>query len=70
MTPDNQNFEVTHLELDILKCQVKWALESTTMNKVSGSDGIPDELSKILKDEAVEVLRSICQYLENSTVAA
>ena len=54
---------VTHLEPDILECEVKWALESITMNKASGSDGIPVELFQILKDDAVKVLHSICQQI-------
>ena len=54
---------ITHLELDILECEVKWALESITMNKASGSDGIPVELFQILKDDAVKVLHSICQQI-------
>ena len=55
---------ITHLELDILECEVKWALESITMNKVSGDDGIPVELFQILKDDAVKVLHSsICQQI-------
>ena len=54
---------VTHLELDILECEVKWALGSVTMNKDSGSDEIPAELLKILKDDAVKVLHSICQQI-------
>ena len=52
-----------HLEPDILECEVKWALESITTNKASGGDGIPVELSQILKDDAVEVLHSICQQI-------
>ena len=52
---------ITHLEPDILECEVKWALESITMNKGSGCDGIPVELFQILKDDAVKVLHSICQ---------
>ena len=60
---------ITHLEPDILECEVKWALESITMNKASGGDGIPDELFQILKDDAVKVLHSICPNLENSAVA-
>ena len=52
---------ITHLEPDILECEVKWALESVTTNKASGGDGIPVELFQILKDEAVKVLHSICQ---------
>ena len=59
---------VTHLEPDILECEVKWALGSITTNKASGGEGIPAELFQILKDEAVKVLHSICQYLENSAV--
>ena len=60
---------ITHVEPAILECEVKWALGSITTNKVSGGDGIPAELFQILKDEAVKVLHSICQYLENSAVA-
>ena len=54
---------ITHLEPDILECEVKWALESITMNNVSGGDGIPVELFQILKDDAVKVLHSICQQV-------
>ena len=54
---------ITHLEPDILECEVKWALESTTMNKASGCDGIPVELFQILKDDAVKVLHSICPQI-------
>ena len=54
---------ITHLETDILECEVKWALGSITLNKVSGSDGIPAELFQILKDDAVKVLHSICQQI-------
>ena len=54
---------ITHLEPDILECEVKWALESITMNKASGGDGIPVELFQILKDDAVKVLHSICQQI-------
>ena len=54
---------ITHLEPDILECEVKWALGSITMNKASGSDGIPAELFQILKDDAVKVLHSICQTI-------
>ena len=54
---------VTHLELDILECQVKWALGSIITNKASGRDGIPAELFQILKDDAVKVLHSICQQI-------
>ena len=59
--PDNHDCVITHLEPDILKCEVKWSLESITMNKASGGDGIPVELFQILKDDAVKVLHSICQ---------
>ena len=61
--PDNHNGAVTHLELDILKYEVKWALGSITMNKVSGGNGIPVELFQILIDDAVKVLHSICQQI-------
>ena len=61
--PDNHDGVITHLEPDILECEVKWALESITMNKASGCDGIPFELFKILKDDAVKVLHSICQQI-------
>ena len=61
--PDNHSGVITHLEPDILKCKVKWALGSFTMNKASGSDGIPVELFQILKDDALEVLHSICQHI-------
>ena len=54
---------ITHLEPDILECEVKWALGSITTNKASGSDGIPVELFQILKDDAVNVLHSICQQM-------
>ena len=59
--PDNHDGVITHLEPDILECEVKWTLESITMNKASGGDGIPVELFQILKDNAVKVLHSICQ---------
>ena len=58
--PDNHDV-ITNLEPDILECEVKWALESITMNKASGGNGIPVELFQILNDEAVKVLHSICQ---------
>ena len=58
--PDNHDNVITHLEPDILECEVKWALESITRNKASGGDGIPVELFQILKDDAVKVLHSIC----------
>ena len=54
---------LTHLESDILECEVKWALESINKNKTSGGDGIPVELFQILKDDAVKVLHSICQQI-------
>ena len=57
--PDNHDGVITDLEPDILECEVKWALESITMNKASGGDGISAELLRILKDDAVEVLHSI-----------
>ena len=60
---DNHNGMITHLELDIMECEVKWALESITMNKASGGDGIPVELFQILKDDAVKVLHSIRQQV-------
>ena len=59
--PDNHNGVVTHLEPDILECEVKWAVGSLTTNKASGGDGILAELFQILKDDAVKVLHSICQ---------
>ena len=61
--PDNHDDVITNLEPDILECEVKWALESITMNKASGDDGIPVELFQILKDDAVKVLHSICQQI-------
>ena len=60
---DNHNSVVTHLEPDILECEVKWALGSTTMNKPSGGDGIPVQLFLILKDDAIKVVHSICQQI-------
>ena len=60
---DNHDGVITHLEPDILECEVKWALGSITMNKASGGDGIPVELFQILKDDAVKVLHSICQKI-------
>ena len=59
--PDNHDGVITHLEPDILECEVKWALGSITTNKASGGDGIPLELFQILKDDAVKRLHSICQ---------
>ena len=61
--PDHHDDVITHLEPDILECEVKWALESITMNKASGGDRIPVELFQILKDDAVKVLHSICQHI-------
>ena len=67
---DNHDGMITHLEPDILECEVKWALESITINKASGGDGISVQLFQILKDDAVKVLHSICQQIwENSSVA-
>ena len=60
---DNHDGVITHLEPDILECEVKWALEHITTNKASGGDGIPVELFQILKDDAVKVLHSICQQI-------
>ena len=57
----NHNSVITHLQPDILECEVKWALESITTNKASGGDGIPVEVFQILKDDAVKVLHSVCQ---------
>ena len=61
--PDNHNGVITHLEPDFWECEVKWALGRITTNKVSGRDGIPAELFKILKDDAVKVLHSICHLI-------
>ena len=61
--PDNHHGVITHLEQDIPECEVKWALGSITTNKVSGGDGIPVELFRILKDDAMKVLYSICQQI-------
>ena len=60
---DNHGGVITHLEPDILECEIKWALRSITTDKASGGDGIPVELFKILKDDAVKVLHSICQQI-------
>ena len=60
---DNHDSVITHLEPDILECEVKLALETITMNKASGDDGIPVELFQILKDDAMKVLHSICQQI-------
>ena len=64
--PDNHDCVITHLEPDILECEVKWALESITTNKASGGNGIPVELFQILKDDALKVLYSICQQIWKS----
>ena len=64
--PDNHSDVITHLEPDILECEVKWALGSITMNKAGGGDGIPAELFQILKHDAVKVLHSICQQIWES----
>ena len=61
--PDNHEGVITHLEADILECEVKWALGRITTNKTSGGDEIPVELFHILKDDAVKVLHSICQQI-------
>ena len=61
--PDNHNCMITQLESDSLKCEVKWALGSITMNKASGGDGIPVELLQNLKDDAMKLLHSICQQI-------
>ena len=64
--PDNHDGVIAHLESDILECEVKWALGSITMNKASGGDEIPAEPFKILKDDALKVLHSICQQIWNT----
>ena len=64
--PDNHDGVITHLEPDILECEVKWALESITTNKASGGDGIPVELFQILKDDDMKVLHSICQQIRKT----
>ena len=66
---DNHDGVISHLEGDILECEVKWALGSITMNKASGGDGIPVELFQILKDDAIKVLHSICQKIWKTAVA-
>ena len=66
---NNHDGAIIHLEPDILECEVKWALESITMNIASGGDGIPVELFQILKDDAVKVLHSICQQIWKTAVA-
>ena len=67
--PDKHDAVITHLEPDIQECKVKWALGSITLNKASGGDGIPVEQFQILNDDAVKMLHSICQHLENSALA-
>ena len=64
--PDNHDGVISHLEPDILECEVKWAFGSITMNKASGGDRIPVELFQILKDDAVKVLHPICQQIRKS----
>ena len=61
--PDNHDGVFTHLKLDSLECEVKWALGSITMNKANGGDGIPTELFQILKDDFVQMLHSLCQQI-------
>ena len=61
--PDNHNGVITHLEPDILECEVKWVLGSITTNKASGGDGIPVERFQILKDDAMKALHSTCQQI-------
>ena len=61
--PNNYDGVITHLEPDILECDVKWALESITMNKVSGGDEIPADLFQVLKDDAIKMLHSVCQKI-------
>ena len=61
--PDNHDGIITHIQPDILECEIKWALGSITMNKATGGDGIPVELFQILKDDVVKVLHSICQQI-------
>ena len=61
--PDNHDGVITHLEPDILECEVKWALESITTNKASGGDGIPVEIFQIVKDDSVKVLHSVCHQI-------
>ena len=61
--PNNHDGVITHLEPDILECEVKWALGSIIVNKASGGNGIPAELFQILKDDAVKVLHSLCQQI-------
>ena len=61
--PDNHHAVITHIESDIQRCEIKWTLENTTLNEVSGGYGILAELFKILKDDAVKVLHSVCQHI-------
>jgi len=68
--PDNHDGVITHLEPDILECEVKWALESITTNKDSGGDGIPVEIFQILKDDVVKLLHSICQQIWKTIAVA
>ena len=65
---DDHDGVITHLEPDILECEVKWALESITMNKTSGGDGVPVELFEILEDDVVKVLHSVCQQIWKRSV--
>ena len=65
----NHKVVITHLEPDILECEVKWTLGSIIVNKASGGDGIPVELFQILKDDAVKVLHSVCQQIWKTAVA-
>ena len=67
--PDNHDGVITHLEPDIVECEVRWAIGSITTNKASGGDGIPVELFQILKDDAVKVLHSVCQKIWKTAVA-
>ena len=67
---NNHDGVITHLEPDILECEVKWALESILMIKASGGDGIPAELLQILKDDAIKVLYSICQQIWKTSAVA
>ena len=68
--PDNHDGRITHLEPDILECEVMWALESITANKASGGDGIPFNLFQILKDDGVKVLRSICSICKSEKLSS
>ena len=67
--PENHDGVITHLEPDMLECEVKWALENITTNKASGGDGIPVELFQIMKDDAVKMLHLICQQIWKTAVA-